>query len=261
VVNINFTGSTEVGRLLGRAAAGNLNKVSPELGGKTPNIVVAVADLEAALKGVFFGVFFCQGEICSAGSRILVEESIHDDFVARLADLARAVKLGHGLDPETKMGPLVSRSQQKRVLDYLRIGKEENARVLSGGGVPPAPLADGYFVEPTVFAGVTGAMRIAREEIFGPVACALPFTDFADAIRQANDTPYGLAAGVWTRDLAKAHQAGADLEAGTVWVNCYNAFDNASPWGGFKQSGWGREKGSYGLDLFTQIKSVVVNYG
>jgi acyl-CoA reductase-like NAD-dependent aldehyde dehydrogenase len=261
VDKITFTGSTEVGRLLVRAAAGNLKKVSLELGGKSPNIVFADADLEAALKGVFFGVFFCQGEICSAGSRILVEESIHDDFVARLADLARAVKLGHGLDPETKMGPLVSRSQQKRVLDYLRIGKEENARVLSGGGVPPAPLADGYFVEPTVFAGVTGAMRIAREEIFGPVACALPFTDFADAIRQANDTPYGLAAGVWTRDLAKAHQAGADLEAGTVWVNCYNAFDNASPWGGFKQSGWGREKGSYGLDLFTQIKSVVVNYG
>jgi acyl-CoA reductase-like NAD-dependent aldehyde dehydrogenase len=260
VDKITFTGSTEVGRLLLRAAAGNLKKVSLELGGKSPNIVFADADLEAALKGVFMGIFFCQGEICSAGSRLFVEETIYDEFTARLAEMARAVKLGHGLDPETKMGPLVSRAQQERVLDYVRIGSEGKAKTLSGGKAPDGPLAHGYFVEPTVFAGVTNDMRIAREEIFGPVVCALSFQDLPQAVEQGNDSNFGLAAGVWTRDLRKAHQAAAALEAGTVWVNCYNAFDNASPWGGFKQSGWGREKGPYGLDLFTQIKSVIINY-
>lgn len=259
VDKITFTGSTEVGRYLLKAAAGNLKKVSLELGGKSPNIVFADADLEAALKGVFMGIFFCQGEICSAGSRLFVEETIYDSFVAQLANMAKSIRLGHGLDPETKMGPLVSRAQQERVLDYIRLGKEARARLAAGGQAPDG-LAGGYFVEPTVFAGVTNDMRIAREEIFGPVVCALPFKDLPDAIQKGNDTPYGLAAGVWTRDLRKAHQAAAALEAGTVWVNCYNAFDNASPWGGFKQSGWGREKGPYGLDLFTQIKSVVINY-
>jgi len=260
VDKITFTGSTEVGRYLLRAAAGNLKKVSLELGGKSPNIVFADADLEAALKGVFMGIFFCQGEICSAGSRLFVEETIYGKFVAQLADMAKSVRLGHGLDPETKMGPLVSRDQQQRVLDYVRIGQEANASVAAGGKAPDGLLSGGYFVEPTVFAGVTNDMRIAREEIFGPVVCALPFKDLPDAIQKGNDTPFGLAAGVWTRDLKKAHQAAAALDAGTVWVNCYNAFDNASPWGGFKQSGWGREKGPYGLDLFTQIKSVVINY-
>lgn len=260
VDKITFTGSTEVGRYLLRAAAGNLKKVSLELGGKSPNIVFADADLEAALKGVFMGIFFCQEEICSAGSRLFVEETIYDKFVAQLADMARSVRLGHGLDPETKMGPLVSRNQQERVLDYIRIGTEGKASVAAGGKAPTGALAGGYFVEPTVFADVTNDMRIAREEIFGPVVCALPFKDLPDAIQKGNDTPFGLAAGVWTRDLRKAHQSAAALDAGTVWVNCYNAFDNASPWGGFKQSGWGREKGPYGLDLFTQIKSVVINY-
>jgi acyl-CoA reductase-like NAD-dependent aldehyde dehydrogenase len=260
VDKITFTGSTEVGRALVRASAGNLKKVSLELGGKSPNIVFADADLEAALKGVFMGIFFCQGEICSAGSRLFVEESIYEDFVARLAAMARVVKLGHGLDPETKMGPLVSRAQQERVLDFVRIGAEEKADALAGGRAPGGELAGGCFVEPTVFAGVKNTMRIAREEIFGPVVCAIPFQDLPDAIAQGNDSPFGLAAGVWTRDIRKAHQAAAALEAGTVWVNCYNAFDNASPWGGFKQSGWGREKGPYGLDLFTQIKSVIINY-
>ncbi len=260
VDKVTFTGSTEVGRFLLRAAAGNLKKVSLELGGKSPNIVFADADLEAALKGVFMGIFFCQGEICSAGSRLFVEDSIYDGFVAQLADMAKMVRLGHGLDPTTKMGPLVSRNQQERVLDYIQIGKDAKASVAAGGNAPGGELAEGYFVEPTVFADVTNDMRIAREEIFGPVVCALPFRDLFDAIQKGNDSPYGLAAGVWTRDLRKAHQAAAALEAGTVWVNCYNAFDNASPWGGFKQSGWGREKGPYGLDLFTQIKSVIVNF-
>ena len=260
VDKITFTGSTEVGRLLVRASAGNLKKVSLELGGKSPNIVFADADLEAALKGVFMGIFFCQGEICSAGSRLFVERGIYDEFVERLADMARSVKLGHGLDAATKMGPLVSKDQQRRVLDYVRIGREEKATAVAGGNAPTGELQSGFFVEPTVFAGVDNRMRIAREEIFGPVVCAIPFDDLPDAIAKGNDSPFGLAAGVWTRDIRKAHQAAAALDAGTVWVNCYNAFDNASPWGGFKQSGWGREKGPYGLDLFTQIKSVIINF-
>ena len=260
VDKITFTGSTEVGRMLVKASAGNLKKVSLELGGKSPNIVFADADLEAALKGVFMGIFFCQGEICSAGSRLYVEESIYDKFVAQLADMAKAVKLGHGLDPETKMGPLVSRNQQERVLGYISAGREANAEIVAGGKAPDGKLSGGFFVEPTVFARVSNEMRIAREEIFGPVVCAMPFKEFNQAMDLGNDSPFGLAAGVWTRDLRKAHQAAAALNAGTVWVNCYNAFDNASPWGGFKQSGWGREKGAYGLDLFTQIKSVVINY-
>jgi acyl-CoA reductase-like NAD-dependent aldehyde dehydrogenase len=260
VDKITFTGSTEVGRLLVKASAGNLKKVSLELGGKSPNIVFADADLEAALKGVFMGVFFCQGEICSAGSRVFVEESIFENFVGRLAEMTKGVKLGHGLDPETKMGPLVSREQQKRVLEYVGIGRECKATALCGGQAPGGALAGGFFVEPTVFSRVTNDMRIAREEIFGPVVCAIPFKDFPDAMAKGNDSPFGLAAGVWTKDLRKAHQAAAALDAGTVWVNCYNAFDNASPWGGNKLSGWGREKGQYGLELFTQVKSVVINY-
>ncbi|MDB6036377.1 MAG: aldehyde dehydrogenase family protein [Verrucomicrobiales bacterium] len=260
VDKITFTGSTEVGRALVRASAGNLKKVSLELGGKSPNIVFADADLEAALKGVFMGIFFCQGEICSAGSRLFVERGIYDDFVAGLADMARSVKLGHGLDPSTKMGPLVSQAQQQRVLGYVGIGTDEKANLLAGGKAPGGSLAKGFFVEPTVFSGVTNQMRIAQEEIFGPVVCAIPFDDLSDAVAKGNDSPFGLAAGIWTRDIRKAHQAAAALEAGTVWVNCYNAFDNASPWGGFKQSGWGREKGPYGLDLFTQVKSVIINF-
>src|SRR5205823_164510 len=201
VDKITFTGSTDVGRLLVKASAGNLKKVSLELGGKSPNIVFADADLEAALKGVFMGIFFCQGEICSAGSRLFVEESIYDQFVAQLAAMAKTVRLGHGLDPETKMGPLVSRDQQKRVLGYIEQGKAAKAQVVVGGGAPDGSLADGFFVQPTVFTNVTNTMPIAREEIFGPVVCALPFKDLSDAIRQGNDTPFGLAAGVWTRDI------------------------------------------------------------
>jgi aldehyde dehydrogenase (NAD+)/phenylacetaldehyde dehydrogenase len=207
------------------------------------------------------GIYFCQGEICSAGSRLFVERSVYDDFVPRLAAMARTVRLGHGLDPETKMGPLVSKDQQRRVLSYLEEGQRAGATALAGGRAPAAAhLAPGYFVEPTVFTHVERTHRIAQEEIFGPVICAMPFDDLPDAVAKGNDTPFGLAAGVWTKDLRKAHQAAAALDAGTVWVNCYNAFDNASPWGGMKQSGWGREKGPYGLDLFTQVKSVVVNY-
>ena len=208
------------------------------------------------------GIFFCQGEICSAGSRLFVEESIYDEFVARLAEMAQAVKLGHGLDPETKMGPLVSRDAagtRARLRPDRRARKSASA--LAGGRAPGRrPRRRVSSSSRPSSPSVTNAMRIAREEIFGPVVCAMPFKDLPDAIAKGNDSPYGLAAGVWTRDIRKAHQAAAALDAGTVWVNCYNAFDNASPWGGFKQSGWGREKGPYGLDLFTQIKSVIVNF-
>jgi len=261
VDKITFTGSTEVGRQLVKASAGNLKKVSLELGGKSPNIVFADADLEAALTGVYFGVFFCQGEICSAGSRLFVEESIFEQFVGPLVEKMQSVKLGPGLDSDVNMGPLVSREQQQRVLKYISLGKEEGASPQTSGEAPAGKFAGGYFVQPTVFTRATNRMRVSQDEIFGPVACAIPFKDLPDALAQGNDTSYGLAAGVWTRDLSKAHQAAAALDAGTVWVNCYNAFDNASPWGGNKQSGWGREKGQYGLDLFTKIKSVVVNYG
>jgi acyl-CoA reductase-like NAD-dependent aldehyde dehydrogenase len=260
VDKITFTGSTEVGRSLVHASAGNLKRVSLELGGKSPNIVFADADMESALKGVFFGIFFCQGEICSAGSRLFIERTIYEEFVALLSNMARSVKLGHGLNEETKMGPLVSRAQQQRVLNYIHIGSEENASLVTGGQALNSELADGFFVQPTVFAGVNNSMRIAQEEIFGPVVCAIPFDDQPDAIAKGNDSPFGLAAGVWTRDIRKAHQTAAALDVGTVWINCFNAFDNASPWGGFKLSGWGREKGPYGLDLFTQVKSVILNY-
>ena len=260
VDKITFTGSTEVGRYLVRASAGNLKKVSLELGGKSPNIVFDDADMEAALKGVFFGIFFCQGEICSAGSRLFVQRGVFDEFVAELSRMARGVKLGHGLNEDTKMGPLVSRNQQQTVLDFIRVGQDERATALTGGHAPNGELADGFFVEPTIFTDVDNSMAIAQQEIFGPVVCAIPFDDMPDVIVKGNDSPFGLAAGVWTRDIRQAHQTADALETGTVWVNCYNAFDNASPWGGYKLSGWGREKGPYGLDLFTQVKSVVINY-
>jgi len=260
VDKITFTGSTEVGRYLVKASAGNLKKVSLELGGKSPNIVFDDADMEAALKGVFFGIFFCQGEICSAGSRLFIQRGIFDDFVSELTRMARGVKLGHGLNEDTKMGPLVSRNQQQTVLKYIDVGRNESATIATGGKAPGGQLADGFFVERTIFTDVNNRMAIAQEEIFGPVVCAIPFDDVPDAVTQGNDSPFGLAAGVWTRDIRKAHQTADALETGTVWVNCYNAFDNASPWGGYKLSGWGREKGAYGLNLFTQVKSVVVNY-
>src|SRR5438045_137699 len=246
VDKITFTGSTDVGRILVKASAGNLKRVSLELGGKSPNIVFADADLEAALKGVFMGIFFCQGEICSAGSRLFIEEPIYEEFTKKLAEMARGVKLGHGLDAETKMGPLVSLEQQKRVLSFLEEGKKCGAQAACGGKAPDGNLAGGFFVEPTVFTKVDREDRIAREEIFGPVACAMPFRDLNDAVTKGNDTPFGLAAGVWTRNVKKALSAASALEAGTVWVNCYNAFDNASQGGGVRQSGWGGEEGAGG---------------
>jgi aldehyde dehydrogenase (NAD+) len=257
VDKIAFTGSTEVGKLIHRETGDTLKRVSLELGGKSPNIVFADADVPEAVKGALMGVFFNQGEVCCAGTRLFVQEKLHDEFAGALAKAASTMKQGPGLEVGTQVGPLVSKEQLERVTGYLDIGRREGAKVLAGGERNTAPgLEKGYFVKPTVFTGVKNDMRIAQEEIFGPVVSVLPFKDENDAVFQGNNTLYGLAAGVWTRDVSKAHRVARALRAGTVWVNCYNVFDVVSPFGGYKQSGYGRELSKYSLDLYTQVKSV-----
>ena len=254
---VAFTGSTEVGRLILKASAGNLKRVSLELGGKSPNIVFADADQDAATVGALMGIFFNQGQVCCAGSRLFVQEKLYEEFTDKVGAFAQQVKLGPPLDPETRMGPLVSSEQYDRVKGYLKIGKDEGAKLKAGGeAATDGKLAKGYFIKPTVFTGVKNSMRIAQEEIFGPVVAAIPFKDEHDAVFQGNDTMYGLAAGVWTRDVTKAHKVARALKAGTVWVNCYNQMDPTSPFGGYKQSGFGRELGKHSLELYTQIKQV-----
>ncbi|TLF97555.1 aldehyde dehydrogenase family protein [Nocardia cyriacigeorgica] len=258
VDKIAFTGSTEVGKLVVDAARGNLKKVSLELGGKSANVVFADADFEAAVTGSVNAWLFNHGQCCVAGTRLLVEDKIFDEFTQAVADAAAAVKIGPGLDPATELGPLVSREQFDRVTGYLQAGLADGARALTGG---KRWGETGYFVEPTVFVDVRPEFSIVREEIFGPVVAALPFNadDGIDAaVTAANDSPYGLAAGVWTRDIAKAHRAARLLKAGSVWVNQYNGFDTAMPFGGYKQSGWGRELGAAAMDLYLQTKSVNV---
>lgn len=255
VNKIAFTGSTEIGKEIVRAASGNLKRVSLELGGKSPNIIFNDADIEAAIAGAALGAFYNQGEVCSAGTRIYIQAQQFDHVVESLAAYARGIKVGYGLNPETEMGPLVSREQHDRVGRYLDVAGESGGEILAGGHRIEGP---GFFVEPTVIARPEPTHRVVREEIFGPVVSALPFDDLDDLARQANDTEYGLAAGIWTKDLSKAHKLAAQLEAGTVHVNTYHVFAAETPFGGFKQSGWGREKGDEVLDQYLETKSVIV---
>jgi phenylacetaldehyde dehydrogenase len=253
VDKVAFTGSTEVGKLIVQAAAGNLKKVSLELGGKSPNVVMADADLDAAIPGAANAIFFNHGQCCVAGSRLFVEKKVFDRVVEGVAEQAQKIKVGPGLDPGTEMGPLVSDEQLRRVCGYLDSGVAEGARALVGG---KRVGERGYFVAPTVLVDTKPQMRVVREEIFGPVVAAIPFDDPAEIVASANDTPYGLAAGVWTRDVSRAHELAAKMRAGTVWINSYNVFDTAMPFGGYKESGWGRENGKDVLGLYTEVKAV-----
>lgn len=256
VDKVAFTGSTEVGKLIMEAAAkSNLKRVTLELGGKSPNIVFADTDLDAAVEGAYFGLFFNQGQCCCAGSRIFVEKSIHDKFVEKILAKAKTRKVGDPFDPTTEQGPQVSCEQFDKVMGYIQKGQEQGAKMLTGGG---RVGSKGYFIEPTVFAEVQDNMTIAQEEIFGPVMSIIPFKDVDEVVKRGNSTAYGLAAAVWTRDISKAHSLAARLKAGTVWVNCYDVFDAAAPFGGFKQSGLGRELGEYGLRNYTEVKTVTV---
>jgi aldehyde dehydrogenase (NAD+) len=260
VDKISFTGSVTTARkLLANSAVSNLKRLSLELGGKSPNIVFPDADFDAAVRAALWGIFGNKGEMCTAASRLLVHEDIYDRFVEELAVRARKLRLGNPLDPATQVGPQISARQMDRILDYIEIGKREGARIVCGGERDTAgDRALGYFVKPTIFADVTPAMCIATDEIFGPVLCAIRFHDAEEAIRIANSTTYGLASAVWTRDLKLAHRVAAEIKAGSVWINTYNAFDSASPFGGYKQSGFGRDLGSYALDQYTNVKSVWV---
>src|SRR5213080_411565 len=257
VDKIAFTGSAVVGKIIVKSAADTLKRVTLELGGKSPNIFFPDADWEAAVDGALFGVFINQGEVCSAGSRILVEKKIYSKFLEAMTEKAKRVKLGAPLERETKMGPLVSKEQYERVSSYLELGKKE-AKVAIGGG-RPKQFGKGYYIEPTIFYDVDNNARIAREEIFGPVASVIPFEDEPEAIRIANNTPYGLAAAVWTRDIFKAFRVVKSLRAGIVWVNHMQPTYVEAPWGGYKQSGFGRELGPWGLEEYLETKQVFVN--
>jgi phenylacetaldehyde dehydrogenase len=253
VDKIAFTGSTEVGKLIVHAATGNLKKVSLELGGKSPNIVMDDADLETAIPGASMAIFFNQGQCCCAGSRLFVEKKIFDKVVDGISQAASKIRVRPGLDPESDLGPLVSEEQLNRVCGYLESGIKEGAKATVGGS---REGDKGYFVKPTVLVNTNDNMKVVKEEIFGPVVTATPFSDMNEIINRANDTVYGLAAGVWTRDVKKAHAVASKLKAGTVWINCYNVFDAALPFGGYKQSGWGREMGHEVLKNYTEVKSV-----
>lgn len=256
VDKIAFTGEGSTAKQIAREAVETFKRVTFELGGKSPNIVFADADIDAAVEGAHFGLYFNQGQCCTAGSRLFVEESIHDEFVERLSQKNRDRVLGDPFDPSTEHGPQIDERQLEKVLRYIDYGKEDGAQCLSGG----ARSGDrGYYVEPTLFTGVSDEMRIAREEIFGPVMSVLKFSDVEEVTRRANDTVFGLAAAVWTSDIAKAHRVASQIRSGTVWVNCYDVFDAAAPFGGMKQSGHGREKGAAGLDAYLETKAVYVD--
>ncbi|UCE03747.1 MAG: aldehyde dehydrogenase family protein [Candidatus Latescibacterota bacterium] len=256
---IAFTGSTEVGQQLMRQAAGTLKKLTLELGGKSPHIVLADADLDKAAKFAMLGIFYNAGEVCTAGSRLFVQSEIYEDFMEKLVQRSSTLVPGDPTHPKTRLGPLVSAAQLDSVQHYVDLGKKEGAKLLLGGERSDVPNPEGYYYKPTIFADVRSEMTIAREEIFGPVLAALRFDTLDRLVEQANDTPYGLAAGVWTRDVQKAHSLARRLKAGTVWVNTYNMFDSAAPYGGYKASGFGRESGVAALESYTQLKTVWVD--
>lgn len=255
VDKVAFTGSTEIGKLIARTATGNLKRVSLELGGKSPNIIFSDADVDAAIEGAAQGIFFNQGEVCSAGSRLYVQSDQFDRVVEGISEAAKGIKVGHGLEEDTDMGPLVSAEQFERVTGYLNRGAEEGNRAVTGGKAIDGP---GFFVEPTVLVDAKPSDTIVREEVFGPVIAAMPFDDIDDLARQANDSHYGLAAGIWTRDISKAHRLASRIKAGTVHVNTYHVFAAELPFGGYKQSGWGREMGEEVLKNYLETKSVIV---
>jgi acyl-CoA reductase-like NAD-dependent aldehyde dehydrogenase len=260
VAKLTFTGGTEVGRSIGVAAAQRFARATTELGGKSPVLIFEDAGLERAVKGAAFGAFIAAGQTCICGSRIIVQEPIYEQVVEGLAAVARSIRLGDPSEERTQMGPIVSDRQRRRVLGYIELGAEEGGHVVAGGGIPQldAPFDGGFFVEPTVISDVENEMRVAQEEIFGPVAVVIPFTDEADGLRKANDIQFGLGSALWTRDVARAHRVAAQIEAGMVWVNDHHRLDPASPWGGVKDSGLGREGGWESFHEFTEVQSITV---
>jgi aldehyde dehydrogenase (NAD+) len=253
---IAFTGELATAKIIQKAAAETMKRLTFELGGKSPNVIFADADLESAVEGAHFGLYFNQGQCCCAGSRLFVEQKVYDEVCDRIAEKNKDTKVGDPFDPETKQGPQVDKAQFDKILKYIEYGKQDGAKCITGGG---RIGSKGYFVEPTLFTNVTDDMRIAREEIFGPVMSVLKFKDTDELIRRANDTNFGLAAAVWTRDVAKAHRFAREVRAGTIWVNCYDVFDAAAPFGGFKESGLGRELGEAGLEAYLETKTVTVS--
>ena len=258
VDKIAFTGHVDTAKIIQKAAADTLKRVTFELGGKSPNVVFADCDLDQAVAGAFHAIYFHGGQCCTAGSRLFVEEKIHQEFVKRLAEKTKSRKLGDPLDTTTEQGPQVSQEQMDKILGYVDRGQKEGAKLIAGG---KRFGGKGYFVEPTIFDGVKDEMAIARDEIFGPVVSVLPFKGFDEMVRRANDTTYGLAAAIWTKDIDKAHRYAKEVKAGTVWVNCYHVVDTTTPFGGFKMSGQGRENGEAALDHYTELKTVTIKLG
>jgi aldehyde dehydrogenase (NAD+) len=258
---IAFTGSTEVGKEIMRGAADTMKRITLELGGKSPNIVFADADIDSAVKGAITGIFYGKGEVCNAGSRLFVESKVQDEFLEKLVARAKKMQPADPLDPKTRMGAIVSQEQMQTVLGYIEVGKKEGAKLIAGGNRVSVDGSKGYFMEPTIFSGVNNNMKIAQEEIFGPVLATISFDDIDSAIAQANQNPYGLASAVWTRDLKKAHLVSRQLKAGTVWINTYGLMDAAMPFGGYKSSGLGRELGMNAIEHYTETKTVWMNLG
>jgi len=256
---IAFTGDTSTGKGIMKGSADTLKRITLELGGKSPNIVFPDADLDAAIRGATTGIFYGKGEVCAAGSRLLVDKSIRSEFIDKVAARAKKMSPGDPLDPKTRLGAISSKKQLENDLRYIEIAKKEGAQLVAGGGRADIGTGKGYFLQPTIFDGVTPQMTIAREEIFGPVLAAIEFADVDEAIARANDSNYGLAAAVWTKDIKKAHHVARRLQAGTVWINTYNVYDTAAPFGGYKQSGFGREMSMHALEHYTQVKSVWVD--